>query len=60
MKHITRQYFMAVASLTAAHLQNAKESDDGKTVVDESYLRAVLNCFGQDPDVRNYYVEEEK
>lgn len=60
MEHITRQYFMAVASLTAAHLQNAKESDDGKTVVDESYLRAVLKCFGQDPEVRYHYVEEEK
>ncbi len=45
INHVTKKYRMAVASVTAAHLQNAKASEDGTVKVDESYLRSVLKCL---------------
>ena len=54
MAEVGKQYKKAVASVTAAHLQNAKASDDGTTKVDASYLRSVLNCLAESKEARHY------
>lgn len=43
--HVTSNYRMAVVSATAAHLQNARVSEDSTVTVDQSYLAAVLKCL---------------
>lgn len=57
---VTKKYRMAVASATAAHLQNARASEDGTVTVDQSYLAAVLKCLSAEKTVEVRKIDEEK